>query len=223
MELPVHDLQGKTVGEVSLHPTLWEGPVNISILSQALAMYRNNSRVHTADTKTRSEVSGGGKKPWRQKHTGRARAGSIRSPLWRGGGITFGPHPRNTHYQLPQAIRIKALLESLKGKMRDEEFVVVDRLSAQLPKTKPFSSLAKVFQVSRKSLLVLDDSSPALIKSLRNLAAFKLRSPENLNAFDVLNTHKLLVTQAALERIQNRLARIMNPTNSTKDTHPKDA
>ncbi len=205
MEIPVRNLQGQTVGRLILD-SLWDGPVNRAILSQAVAMYRNNLRRWTASTKTRAEVSGGGKKPWKQKHTGRARAGSIRSPLWRGGGIIFGPHPRRTYYQLPQAIRVKALLESLKGKLQDEELIVVDHLHAELPKTKPFSGLAKAFAVSRKALLVLDDSSPSLLKSLRNLAWFDLRSPESLNAWEVLNVHKVLVTQAAFERIQTRLA-----------------
>ena len=205
MELKVFSLEGKEVGQVTLDPAVWDGRVNLSLLNQAVAMYRTNQRAGTASTKTRGEVSGGGKKPWKQKHTGRARAGSIRSPLWRHGGSVFGPRPRDMHYRLPQTIRRKALLESLKGKLRDQELVVVDQLAADTPKTKPFANLAKTFQVGRRSVIVLEGAPEALVKSLRNLARFELCSATNLNAFDVLNAHKVLVTKAAFERLEARV------------------
>ena len=205
MDIKVFNAQGSPVGQLTLDPTLWDGPVNLRLLSQAVAMYRTNLRAGTASTKTRGEVSGGGKKPWKQKHTGRARAGSIRSPLWRHGGSVFGPHPRDRSYRLPQAIRRGALRESLKGKLRDDELVVLDALIAETPKTKPFAGLAKAFQVARKSVIVLDAPAPPLVKSLRNLAGFELRSAANLNAFDVLNAHKVLVTKAAFEHLAHRV------------------
>ena len=205
MDVKVFNPQGNAVGRLTLDPKLWDGPVNLRLLSQAVAMYRTNLRAGTASTKTRGEVSGGGKKPWKQKHTGRARAGSIRSPLWRHGGSVFGPHPRDRSYRLPQAIRRKALQESLKGKLRDQELVVLEALRAEAPKTKPFAGLAKAFQVARKSVIVLDEPAVPLVKSLRNLAGFELRSAANLNAFDVLNAHKVLVTKAAFERLETRV------------------
>lgn len=205
MELNVVDLNGKPVGQLALDPELWDGKVNLKLLSQAVAMYRTNSRAGTASTKTRGDVSGGGKKPWKQKHTGRARAGSTRSPLWRHGGVIFGPHPRSVRYRLPQAIRRKALLESLKGKLQDRELVVVDRLHADTPKTKPFAELAKAFQIERRSIIVLDEPGEPLVKSLRNLDSFALCLASNLNAFDVLNSHKVLVTKAAFERLERRI------------------
>ena len=205
MNLKVFDPQGKPVGQVTLKAELWDGPVNLKLLSQAVAMYRTNQRAGTASTKNRSDVAGGGRKPWKQKHTGRARAGSIRSPLWRHGGTTFGPHPRDRSYRLPQTIRRKALLESLKGKLRDEELVVVDALSAEQPKTKPFAGLAKAFSVGKKSVIVLHDPTVPLVKSLRNLDKFDLRSAANLNALDVLNAQKLLVTKEAFERLETRV------------------
>lgn len=205
MELKVLNLQGSEVGQLKLDPALWDGAVNLKVLSQAVAMYRTNLRAGTASTKTRGQVSGGGKKPWKQKHTGRARAGSIRSPLWRHGGSTFGPHPRPFYSRLPQSIRRKALLESLKGKLRDQELIVLDQLQAQTPKTKPFAGLAKAFQVRGRALLVLRDPNEALLKSLRNLETFELSNPETLNAFDVLNAHKVLMTQAAFERLEDRM------------------
>ncbi len=205
VRVKVFNLQGSEVEQLTLDQALWGGPVNLRLLVQAVAMYRTNRRAGTASTKTRGQVSGGGKKPWKQKHTGRARAGSTRSPLWRHGGVTFGPHPRDMSYRLPQAIRRRALQESLKGKLRDEKLVVVDALKAEAPKTKPFAGLAKAFGVARRSVIVLDEPAAPLVKSLRNLAAFELRSAANLNAFDVLNAHKLLVTKDAFTRLEQRL------------------
>ena len=205
MDLKVFDLQGKSVGQVSLDPKLWDGHVNLRLLSQALDMYRTNTRYTIASTKTRAHVSGGGKKPFKQKHTGRARAGSTRSPLWRHGGSVFGPRPRDVFYRLPQAIRRQALLESLKGKLKDEELVVLDRLATETPRTKPFAGLAKTFKVEKKSVIVLHEPNEPILKSLRNLAGFELRQASNLNAWDVINSHKVLVTKAAFERIEQRI------------------
>ena len=205
MEIPVVDLTGQAVEQLVLDEELWKGPVNLRLLAQAVQMYRANSRAGTASTKTRGDVSGGGKKPWKQKHTGRARAGSTRSPLWRHGGSVFGPRPRDFGYQLPQAIRRKALIESLKGKLQDQELVVVNQLEAKEPKTKPFSGLAKTFGVTRKSVIVVEIFSEPTRKSLRNLAAFELCRADDLNAFDVLNAEKVLVTKIALAKIEQRV------------------
>jgi len=207
MELTVVDLAGQVVERLPLDETLWAGRVNLRLLAQAVAMYRANQRAGAASTKTRGEVSGGGKKPWRQKHTGRARAGSIRSPLWRHGGVVFGPHPRDHGYTLPKAIRRKALLESLKGKLHDQELVVVNELRASEPKTKPFAKLAKTFGVQGSSIIVLEALNEPLVKSLRNLAQFQLRRAEELNAFDVLNAHTVLLTKAAFQLLGERLTR----------------
>ena len=204
-EVKVYNLAGSEVGRLTLDSTLWDGRVNLRLLSQAVAMYRTNQRAGTASTKTRGDVSGGGKKPWKQKHTGRARAGSIRSPLWRHGGSTFGPHPRDFSYRLPQAIRRRALLESLKGKLQDNELMVVEELRAETPKTKPFSGLAKAFGVTRNALIVLHDEGPVLEQALRNLDKFELRRAASLNAFDVLNTHKVLVTKAAFQQLEQHV------------------
>jgi len=205
MDVKIFNLQGHPVGQLTLDAKVWGGTVNLRLLSQAVAMYRTNQRAGTASTKTRGDVSGGGRKPWKQKHTGRARAGSTRSPLWRHGGSVFGPHPRDMHYRLPQTIRRQALLESLKGKLRDAELVVVDQLATETPKTKPFAGLAQAFQVTRKSIIVLHEPPDALVKSLRNLETFKLYNAANLNALDVLNAHKVLVTKTAFARLEDRV------------------
>ena len=205
MQIDIVNLNGEKVETLTLTESWWEGPVNLRVLAQAVDMYRSNLRAGTASTKTRGDVSGGGKKPWKQKHTGRARAGSIRSPLWRHGGITFGPHPRDFGYHVPKAIRRKALAESLKGKLRDQELVVVDRLLASEPKTKPFARLAGTFGVVRASIIVLEELAAPLVKSLRNLRAFELRRADDVNAFDVVNAQKVLMTKSAFERVTQRL------------------
>ena len=205
MDIPVFNLEGKQVGKLSLDKAVWEGKPNKRLLSQAVAMYRTNERFGLASTKTRADVSGGGKKPFKQKHTGRARAGSTRSPLWRHGGSVFGPRPRPFYFRLPQEIRRQALLESLKGKIQDSELVVLDKLSAEKPKTKPFAGLAKAFKAAKRSIIVLDAASDALMKSLRNLSFFELYQAQNLNAFDILNANKVLVTREALTRLEQRI------------------
>ena len=214
----VVDLAGATVETLTLAQPWWEGPVNRRLLAQVVQVYRANQRAGNASTKTRANVSGGGKKPWKQKHTGRARAGSIRSPLWRHGGIVFGPHPRDFGAVLPRAIRRKALVESLKGKIADQQLVVVDQLTASEPKTKPFAGLAKTFGVERRSVIVLEEFAAPIVKSLRNLASFELRRADDVNAFDVLNAQKMLVTKSAFEKIQERLTKI----DEERDGHAAD-
>ena len=205
MDLNIVNLQGKTVGQLTLDPAVWDTRVNTALLSQAIAMYRSNSRRFTASTKTRGNVSGGGKKPWKQKHTGRARAGSTRSPLWRHGGSVFGPRPRHPIYRLPQHMRALALFESLKGKVRDQELVVLDELAAETPKTKPFGKLAQTFGVSRRSIIVLNGGAEALEKSLRNLAGFELCHAQNLNAHDILNAQKIVLSKATFQQLEQRV------------------
>ena len=204
MELTIFTIQGKKAGTLELGDARWEGPANRRLLAQVVHMYRSNLRAGTAATKTRGDVSGGGKKPWKQKHTGRARAGSIRSPLWRHGGVVFGPHPRRFGYQLPKAIRRGALIESLKGKLQDEELVVVDEIQATEPKTKPFAKLADTFKVTRRSIIVIEEFTKPVVRSLRNLAAFDVCRAADLNAFDIINAQKVLLTKTAFEQIQRR-------------------
>ena len=204
-DLPVFDLGGKVAETLSLDAALWDGQPNRRLLTQAMHMYRSALRAGTASTKTRAHVSGGGKKPWKQKHTGRARQGSIRSPQWRHGGIVFGPHPRDFGYQLPRAMRRRALLESLKGKLQDEQLVVVNRLEAAQPKTKPFAGLAKQFKAARMSVIVLEEFALPIVKSLRNLAAFELHRADDLNAYNVVNAKKVLMTKTAFQKIEQRL------------------
>ena len=204
-EVPVFDISGHKAETLELDDARWGGAANLRILNQVVRMYRSNARAGTASTKKRGEVSGGGKKPWKQKHTGRARAGSIRSPLWRHGGIVFGPQPRNFGYSLPKTLRRVALVESIKGKLRDDEFVFVTELRATEFKTKPFSKLAETFKVGGPSVIVLEDFEEMIVRSLRNLADFKLCRADDLNAFDVINANKVLITKLAFQRVEHRV------------------
>ena len=216
MNIPVFDLNGKQLESVSVKGLAWDEPVNKALLLQAVHMYRANQRAGTASTKTRGEVSGGGKKPWKQKHTGRARAGSNRSPIWRHGGVTFGPKPRDFSYTLPQAIRRGALLESIKGKVTDAELVLINQIHATEPKTKPFAKLASIFKAGNGSVIVLDQFTVPVVKSLRNLPAFTLHRADELNAFDVVNARKVLVTKAAFQRLEARLNGEAQPSAEVK-------
>ncbi len=220
-ELAILDITGKNAGTLTLDDERWDKPTNLRLLSQVVKMYQSNLRAGTASTKKRGAVSGGGKKPWKQKHTGRARAGSNRSPIWRGGGIVFGPQPRDFSYHVPKAMRRAALFESLKGKLRDQELVIISRIEASEPKTKPFAGLAKTFGVDRVSLIVLDEYLEPVVRSLRNLADFTLRRADELNALDVLNAHKVLVTKDAFERVNRRLGGLAGGEGPGRERIPK--
>src|SRR3989338_8676489 len=188
-QLPVVHLTGEPAGSISVGEEFFTAPINTALLHQLTLSYRASRRAGTADTKRRSEVSGGGKKPWKQKHTGRARAGSTRSPLWRHGGIVFGPHPRDFGYRLPAAMRSAGLLEVLRAKARDGEWTVVQQLTTDKPSTKTFAATKIFKELSTSTLVVLDRYEPAIVRSLRNLRHVELSSAREVTMFDLL-THR---------------------------------
>jgi large subunit ribosomal protein L4 len=198
--IALHDAQGQSTGTVPV-PAGFTGPVDKAILWQAVRMYLANQRQGTADTKTRGEVQGGGKKPWKQKHTGRARAGSIRSPIWRKGGIVFGPHPREYRYDLPKILRQRALVESLKAKLQAGELIAVEGLDALEPKTRLLGRLLAKLGAVPKALVVMDRPHPVLARISRNLPGVWVKPVSDLNCYDVLRSGKLVVTSAALKQI----------------------
>lgn len=189
-----------------LNQKVFDGEVNKSILYQAIRMYEANQRQGTSSTKTRAVVSGGGRKPWAQKHTGRARAGSIRSPLWKGGGVVFGPHPRDYSYTLPQNIRREALRASINSKYNDKDLVVLDEVAVEKPKTKDFKKLLKSLKLKDKALFVLDKIDNNLRLASRNLKGISLRRADDVNAMDVLKAKKLVVTKPALSILEKKIA-----------------
>ena len=200
-QVTLYSLQGKAVGSVDV-PQVLQGPVNRLILWQAVRMYLANRRQGTADTKRRGEVSGGGKKPWRQKHTGRARAGSIRSPLWRKGGVTFGPHPREYRYSLPDRIRREALINSLRAKVIGRELAVVETLEGLNPKTKELAGLLEKMDACCGVLVVVEAPSAMLARISRNLPKVIVRPAADLNCYEVLASPKVVVTGAAWKQME---------------------
>lgn len=212
-EIQIFDLEGKPAGSVPV-PAALEGPINEAVLWQTVRMYLANRREGNAETKTRGQVSGGGKKPWRQKHTGRARAGSIRSPIWRKGGIVFGPHPHDFRYELPASVRKVALVNSLRDKVSSQAVTVVKSLEGVAPKTKALAQLLRKLQAAasasggaatrrsaeQKALLVVEKPSPELVRISRNLKEVTAVKPvSDLNCYDVLSATKLVVTEGAFK------------------------
>ncbi len=203
--VPIYNCKGKEVGSFELDKELFTGEVNKGAIYQFVLMYNANQRRGTASTKTRSDVSGGGKKPWRQKGTGRARAGSNRSPLWRGGGKVFGPHPRDFHYDIPKKIKKLAFLSSLNSKVLDEKLIGIESVDMAEPKTKQFQAILDALKLKGKSLFVLEAIDDKVKRASRNIQKVSLKNYKDFNTMDVLSCDTLVMSKAALEKIPERL------------------
>ncbi len=203
--LPINNLAGKEVGKVDLDEKVFDGKVNKALLHQATVMYMANKRQGTANTKTRAHVSGGNSKPWRQKGTGRARIGSSRSPLWRKGGIVFGPHPRDYSYQLPQKMKKKALICSLNSRLNDNLVKILEELKVDSGKTKDFANIIQALSLQKKTLFVCDNPQESVLRSSRNIESVNLKRPETINALDVLLHKNIVITKKALGELTARL------------------
>lgn len=202
MEILVYNKLGEKVNNIQLNEKKYGGPVRTKLLRDAVIMYEANKRQGTACTKTRGEVAGGGKKPWVQKHTGRARAGSIRSPIWKGGGVSFGPRPRDYSYSIPKKARKLALFSALTAKIRDNELLVLESLEFDAPKTKQMVEILKALGINGGScLIVLSKANEIIWKSARNIPSVKVMTSAELNAYDVLKPKKILITREALNSI----------------------
>lgn len=197
----VHDIKGKVVGKLSLDQDYFNGKVKTALLHQAVLMYLANQRSGSASTKTRKEVRGGGRKPWKQKGTGRARAGTIRSPIWRGGGVVFGPHPKQYGYNLPKNIKSLALRQALNSKIKDSELVVIDKISLEHPKTCDFARFLKAIKAKNKSLVVIEKHEPNIFRASRNIPTIIVKAFNNISAFDVLGHKKVIFSKQALENL----------------------
>ncbi len=203
MEIPVYNKLGEKTDNILLDSERFGGPVQHILLREAVLMYEANKRQGTASTKTKSEVAGGGKKPWVQKHTGRARAGSIRSPIWKGGGVTFGPKPRDYSYTIPKKAKKLALFSALTAKARDNELIVIENLDFDVPKTKQMMGILKSLGINGCScLVVISKTDKAVWKSARNIPYVKVMVGAELNAYEVLRPKKILVTREALNTIK---------------------
>ncbi|MDD5269707.1 MAG: 50S ribosomal protein L4 [Candidatus Omnitrophica bacterium] len=206
-ELAIYNIKGQSVGKVELDKKVFNGEVNEAILHQVIRMYEANQRQGTADTKTRSEVHGGGKKPWKQKGTGRARAGTSRSPLWRGGGKIFGPHPRDYSYSVPKSVKRLALISSLNAKVNDNDMIVLDDLKLEKPKTKEFAAMLGKIKAEQKPMIVLESKDQAVVRASRNIGNLLLRDYKALNAYEVLKQKKVVITHKALEALTKQLVK----------------
>ncbi|MFH1407032.1 MAG: 50S ribosomal protein L4 [Candidatus Omnitrophota bacterium] len=203
--LPVYNTTGKEIDKLSLDIALFDGTVNEAVLHQVIVGYLANRRRGTASTKTRSEVSGGGKKPWKQKGTGRARASSIRSPLWRHGGVTFGPHPRAFGHKLTKQVKTKALISSLNAKLRDGEIKILESVELKSPKTKELVSAIEKLKIGGSILFVVDGVDNNLKLAARNLSWMKVMRQSDLNAYEVLAYKNILLTKKAIEGLISTL------------------
>ncbi len=204
-KLSIFNTDGKESDNIDLPENVFGGRVNTHVLHQAVVMYNANTRQGMASTKERGAVSGGGKKPWRQKGTGRARAGSSRSPLWAGGGVVFGPHPRDYSYQIPRKVKIAALRESLNSKLQEKDLVCLDDLKKPFNKTKEFAAILKLLKLKGKVLALLDGSDPSVERVSRNLPFFNLMRSQDVNASDILRNKKILVTKTAFKNLLKRI------------------
>ena len=197
---------GSNAGEIELNDSIFGIEPNNNVVTDAVLMQRASMRQGTHAVKNRSAVSGGGKKPWRQKGTGRARQGSIRSPQWRGGGIVFGPTPRSYAYKLPKKVYRLALKSVLSQKVLDSALVVVDALSFDAPKTKEFKAVLNNLNVNEKTLVVLDDDNANAALAARNLENVTVMTAKGVNVLNVINNDKLVVVQSALAQVEEVLA-----------------
>lgn len=196
---------GDQIGEIELSEAVFGIEPNESVVHEAVVMQLASLRRGTHSVKTRAEVRGGGRKPWRQKGTGRARAGTITSPLWRKGGIVFGPKPRDYSYRLPRKKARLAVKSVLSAKVRDGEIIVLDQLEFTEPKTKQMVEVLQNLQVDQKALVVTADQNENVQKSARNIPGVKPLGAEGINVYDLVNFDKLLITKDAIARIEEVL------------------
>jgi large subunit ribosomal protein L4 len=205
--VPLYNMTGAQIGEIELDDRVFGIEPNQAAMHAAVKMQLANQRAGTSSTKTRSEVRGGGRKPFRQKGTGRARAGSIRSPLWRKGGVIFGPQPREYSYKLPRKLRRLALKSALSSKAKSEGVLVVDELVFEEPKTRRMIEVLDSLDLYSKTLVVTADGDVNVIKSARNIPGVKPVRADFLSVYDILDHDKLVITQEAVARVEEVLAR----------------
>jgi large subunit ribosomal protein L4 len=205
MTVDVVNQQNEKIGSIDLRDEVFGGRVKTDLIHESVVRANAAERRGTHATKTRAMVSGSGKKPWRQKGTGRARVGEIRNPLWRHGGTTFGPQPRSYEYQLPKKVEKGALRAALAQRLRDGAVVVVDALSVSEIKTKAAVTLLKQLGVEGKALLVDVKPEDRLALSMRNIEGVRLLASNRISARDVMDTRRVVLTQAALEKLQEAL------------------
>ncbi|MCH5351860.1 MAG: 50S ribosomal protein L4 [Acutalibacter sp.] len=198
----VLNMQGKEVGKQELSDAVFGIKPNVSVMNDLVKNYLANQRQGTQSALTRAEVSGGGKKPWRQKGTGRARQGSTRAPQWTHGGIVFAPKPRDYRYTVNKKVRRLAMKSALSSKVRDQEMIVVDEITTDAYKTKVIAEMLKAVGSEKKALIVLSSVDEKVIASARNIPGVKTAQVNTLNVYDILNADKFIVVKDAVAKIE---------------------
>jgi large subunit ribosomal protein L4 len=199
----VKNIKNEKVGEVELNDRIFNREVKTYLLHDAVRQQRAAKRAGTASTKTRKEVRGSGAKPWRQKGTGRARAGTRKSPIWRGGGTTFGPKPRDYSFKLNRKVRQQAVAMAMSARFQEGNLVVLDDFTMEAIKTRDFVSVMEVLELNN-ALIVVDSDNDTLTKSSRNVPGYKVIKTDGVNVYDILLHEKLVVLQPAIERLEER-------------------
>ncbi len=202
--LNVYDIERNKVSELEVNDLVFGAPINENVLYEVVRMQMAARRSGTASTKGRSEVRGGGRKPWRQKGTGRARVGTIRSPLWRGGGIVFGPKPRSYSFKPPKKVRKAALISALSLKVKEDKILILKDFPMEEIKTKKFKEVLDRFEL-KKALFVLDEENLVLEKSSRNIKDVKMMRSEGINVYDLLKFDYLVLLEQSVKKIEGAL------------------
>lgn len=205
LSAPFFDAKGESLNSLALNEAIFGQKVNKKLLAQFVRVYLANQAVPSAHTLTRGEVAGGGKKPWRQKGTGRARAGSIRAPHWRGGGVVHGPRQVKVDLVMNQKMRRLALKEALASKLNEKQLLVIEKFNLKEPKTKEVSLYLKKLPLGKRNVLVIDSPEENILKATRNLKAISVESSLNLNAYQVLASDRVIFFKEALEALEKRL------------------
>lgn len=204
-KVSTYNITGAQTGEIELNDSVFGVEVNEAVMRQAVLRQLANERLGTHSTKTRGLVRGGGRKPWKQKGTGRARSGSTRSPLWVGGGTVFGPHPRSYEQKMPRKARRLAVKSALSDKVNTNELFVLDELTLAQPKTKEVCQIINNFNFAGEKVLFVTDNDAVVIRCARNIEGVKAVSTEGINIFDLLHYTKLFVTKSAVAKIEEVL------------------
>lgn len=205
-KVSVLDKTGSKVTDLELNEAVFGIEPNEAVMYEMVIQQRAAMRTGNHKVKNRGEVAGGGRKPWRQKGTGRARHGSIRSPQWRGGGVVFGPTPRSYAYQMPKKARRLALLSALSMKVANEEFIAVDELTFDAPKTKELLKVLEALSIENKALIVTADKDETVALSARNIPGVKVVTATEINVLDIVGHEQLVMTKSAVEKVEEVLS-----------------
>ena len=204
MKIKVQDVKGNKVEDITLNDSVFKIEPNIEAVAQYIRVYMANQRQGTSSTKTRSEVSGGGKKPWKQKGTGRARHGSTRSPIWVHGGVTHGPKPKEWRLSLPKKVRALAMRSVLSNKATNKNIIVLDKIDFKKPQTKEFKNILKNLKIEKKSIIVWSKDGENIVKSAKNIERCKPVATGELNVHDIIWANKVIFTKDALQEIEGK-------------------